>query len=49
MGDQEIRATLEQHWRAAAAGNQQAEHEIYHENAIVEYPQSRERIRAPNV
>jgi hypothetical protein len=50
MGDQEIRAALERHWTASAAGDQQAEHEIYHENAIVEYPQSRERIRGrPNV
>ena len=45
MGDQEIRAALERHWTASAAGDQQAEHEIYHENAIVEYPQSRELIR----
>jgi hypothetical protein len=45
MGDQEIRAALERHWTASAAGDQQAEHEIYLEDAIVEYPQSRERIR----
>src|SRR5262249_37876187 len=45
MSDQEIRAALEQHWAASAAGDQQAEHEIYHENAIVDYPQSHERIR----
>jgi hypothetical protein len=45
MGDQEIRAALERHWTASAAGDQQAEHEIYHENAILDYPQSRERVR----
>jgi hypothetical protein len=45
MGDLEIRTALERHWTAAAAGNQNAEHEIYRDDAIVEYPQSGERIR----
>jgi hypothetical protein len=45
MEDQEIRAALERHWTASAAGDQEAEHEIYLEDAIVEYPQSHERIR----
>ena len=45
MGNQDNRAALERHWTAAAAGDQDAEHEIYHDDAIVEYPQSRERIR----
>jgi hypothetical protein len=45
MGDQENRAAVERHWSASAAGDQQAEHEIYHEHAILDYPQSRERIR----
>ena len=38
-------AALERHWTAAAAGDQDVEHEIYRDDAIVEYPQSRERIR----
>src|SRR5580658_1708433 len=43
---QEVRrAALERHWTASAAGDQDAEHEIYHDDAIVEYPQSGERIR----
>jgi len=45
MGDREIHAALERHWTAAAAGDQDAEHEIYHDDTIVEYPQSGERIR----
>jgi SnoaL-like domain len=45
VNDPQIRAALERHWTASAAGNQDAEHEIYHDDAIVEYPQSGERIR----
>jgi SnoaL-like protein len=45
MSDVDIRAALDRHWTASAAGDQVAEHEIYHENVIVEYPQSGERIR----
>jgi hypothetical protein len=45
MGDREIRAALERHWAASAAGDQVVEHEIYHDDVIVDYPQSGERIR----
>ena len=45
MYDREIRAALERHWEASRAGDQDAEHEIYHEDAVVEYPQSGERVR----
>ena len=45
MKELQIRAALERHWTASAAGDQDAEHEIYHDDAIVEYPQSGERIR----
>lgn len=45
MNDPQIRAALERHWAASAAGNQDGEHELYHDEAIVEYPQSGERIR----
>jgi hypothetical protein len=45
MDDQVIRAALERHWAASAQGNQDAEHAIYHDDVIVEYPQSGERIR----
>ena len=44
MREQQIRAALEQHWSASAAGDLAAEHEIYQENAVCEYPQSGERI-----
>lgn len=37
-------AALEQHWEATQAGDQDTEHAIYHEDAILEYPQSGERI-----
>src|SRR5690348_1644046 len=39
-----IRAAIDQHWAASAAGDQVAEHEIYHDDAICEYPQSGEVI-----
>ena len=45
MTDLEIRAALERHWSASAAGDQDAEHQIYRDDTIVEYPQSGERIR----
>jgi hypothetical protein len=44
MENRETREALERHWAQAAAGNQNGEHEIYHDDVIVEYPQSRERI-----
>jgi hypothetical protein len=45
MKDLQIRAALERHWTASAAGNQDVEHEIYNEDAVLEYPQSGERVR----
>ena len=44
MDDQDNRATLEQHWAASQAGDQDTEHAMYHENAVLEYPQSGERF-----
>jgi hypothetical protein len=44
MEEQEIRAALKQHWAASASGDQDAEHEIYADDAVCEYPQSGERI-----
>lgn len=41
----EIQAALERHWAASVAGDIETEHEIYHDDAVVEYPQSGERIR----
>ena len=45
MEDGEIRAALERHWAASDANDFAAEHEIYHEDAVLHYPQSGERIR----
>lgn len=44
MDNSAIRALLDQHWAASAAGDQDTEHKIYHEDVIVDYPQSGERI-----
>src|SRR5258706_16196839 len=43
--DQTIRAALDRHWAASDANDFEAEHEIYREDAMLEYPQSGERIR----
>ena len=43
--DQEIRAALDQHWAASDANDLETEHRIYREDAVLEYPQSGERIR----
>jgi hypothetical protein len=45
MNDQTMRAALERHWGASDAGDFKIEHEIYREDAVLDYPQSGERIR----
>ena len=45
MRDQEIRAALDQHWAASDANDFETEHLIYHDDAVLEYPQSGERTR----
>jgi hypothetical protein len=45
LRDQEIRAALDQHWVASDATDLETEHRIYHEDAVLEYPQSGERTR----
>ena len=45
MEDREIRAALDRHWAASDANDLDAEHDIYREDAVLEYPQSGERIR----
>ena len=44
MQEEQIRQALDQHWQASAAGDADAEHEIYADDAICDYPQSGERI-----
>jgi SnoaL-like domain len=45
MEDWEIRAALDAHWAASDANDFELEHQIYREDAVLEYPQSAERIR----
>ncbi len=44
MEDREIRAALDRHWAASDANDFEVEHQIYREDAVLEYPQSGERI-----
>lgn len=45
MQDRAIRAALDHHWAASDANDFEAEHQLYREDAVLEYPQSGERIR----
>lgn len=45
MDDAAIRTALERHWAASNAGDFDAEHAIYRDDAMLDYPQSGERIR----
>ena len=45
MDDRDIREALDLHWAASDANDFEAEHRIYGEDAVLEYPQSGERIR----
>jgi ketosteroid isomerase-like protein len=45
LQEQQIRAALDQHWAASDANDFETEHRIYHEDAVLEYPQSGERTR----
>jgi hypothetical protein len=46
MDDQAILAALQRHWAASDQSDFAAEHDIYHEDAVLHYPQSGERIRS---
>jgi hypothetical protein len=45
MDDRTVRVALERHWDASDASDFKVEHEIYREDALLDYPQSGERIR----
>jgi hypothetical protein len=45
MTNVDIRAALERHWAASDASDFEMEHDIYGDDAILDYPQSGERIR----
>jgi hypothetical protein len=46
--DKRIHDALIEHWRASAAGDANAEHDIYDDAAVCDYPQSGERILGRN-
>jgi hypothetical protein len=43
--ERQLRAALDRHWAASAAGDLETEHAIYQEDAVCDYPQSGERIQ----
>jgi hypothetical protein len=45
MSDDDVRAALDRHWKASDANDFDVEHQIYRADAVLEYPQSGERIR----
>jgi hypothetical protein len=46
VGDDAVRAALQRHWAASDDNDFAAEHEIYRADAVLDYPQSGERIRS---
>jgi hypothetical protein len=44
MDEKAIREALDRHWSASDENNFDVEHEIYRDDAVLEYPQSGERI-----
>lgn len=44
MEDRGIRAALDRHWAASDVNDLEEEHQIYDEDAVLEHPQSGERI-----
>jgi len=45
MSDRAMREALERHWLASDENDLRVEHDIYAEDALLDYPQSGERIR----
>jgi hypothetical protein len=45
MDETKIRQSLNRHWAASDTNNFDVEHDIYREDAVLEYPQSGERMR----
>jgi hypothetical protein len=46
MRDDDLRVALQRHWAASDANDFATEHEIYRADAVLDYPQSGERIRS---
>ena len=45
MDGNQIREALDRHWAASDANDFDVEHDLYRDDAVLEYPQSGERIR----
>jgi ketosteroid isomerase-like protein len=45
VANTDIRAALERHWSVSAADDPETVEAIYHDDVVVDYPQSGERIR----
>lgn len=45
MDDRTVRMALERHWEASDASDFEREHDIYRDDAVLDYPQSGEQIR----
>lgn len=45
MDDRTVRLALQRHWDASDAGDFEGEHEIYRDDAVLDYPQSGEQLR----
>lgn len=45
MSDDDMRDALQRHWAASDADDFATEHQIYRDDAVLEYPQSNERVR----
>ncbi|WP_158915209.1 nuclear transport factor 2 family protein [Caulobacter sp. S45] len=45
MDERTVRLALKRHWDASDASDFEVEHGIYREDAVLDYPQSGERIR----
>jgi ketosteroid isomerase-like protein len=45
LNNEEIRAILDRYWEATGALDLEKVHEFYHDDVVVEFPQSGERIR----
>lgn len=43
--DMQVRKAIEEHWSASERGDTEAEHAVYADDAILDYPQSGERFR----
>jgi ketosteroid isomerase-like protein len=46
MHDDDVRDALQRHWAASDVNDFDTEHDIYRDDAVLEYPQSGERIRS---